>query len=135
MRKLNLFQKCLENREFLRKFLCFFKKSVRFNLFCITISAKEVRKTEAQEKSFKTIFEKLLSERVSDELSESMNGYIKKKGKKISAYDAMAMVQLKKALDGDPKAFELIRETLGQKSDGQKDRDFGGVVKVLITDE
>lgn len=94
-----------------------------------------MRETDAQEKSFKTIFEKLLSERVSDELSESFSGYIRKKGKKLSAYDAMAMVQLKKALEGDPKAFELIRETLGQKNDNRKDADFGGVVKVLITDE
>lgn len=91
--------------------------------------------TEMQEKSFKSIFEKLLSERITDEFKETFDGYIQKKNKKISAYDAMAMVQLKKALDGDAKAFELIRDTLGQKNAEAKDKDFGGVVKVMITDE
>ena len=87
-----------------------------------------------QEKSFKEIFERLLSERISDELAETLGGYIRKTGKKISVYDAMAMVQLKKALDGDVKSFELIRETLGQKEHEDKG-DFGGVVRVLISDE
>lgn len=91
--------------------------------------------TETQEKSFRAIFEKLLSERVTDEVRETFSGCIQKSGKKISAYDAMAMVQLKKALDGDTKAFELIRDTLGQKNTDFKDKDFGGIVKVTITDE
>ena len=87
-----------------------------------------------QEKTFKEIFEKLLSERISDEFAETLGGYIKQTGKKISVYDAMAMVQMKKALDGDVKSFELIRETIGQKEHDEKS-DFGGVVRVLISDE
>lgn len=88
-----------------------------------------------EEKTFKSVFEKLLSERITDELRESFGGYIQKSGKKISAYDAMAMVQLKKALDGDTKAFELIRDTLGQKNADIKDKEFGGTVRVILSDE
>ena len=88
-----------------------------------------------EEKTFKSVFEKLLSERITDELRESFGGYIQKTGKKISAYDAMAMIQLKKALDGDTKAFELIRDTLGQKNTEIKDKEFGGTVRVIVSDE
>ena len=88
-----------------------------------------------KERSFKDIFEKLLAEKVTDELKESFGGYIEKMGKKISVYDAMALVQLKKALDGDTKAFELIRDTLGHEGAKNDSKEFGGIVKVMITDE
>lgn len=35
--------------------------------------------------------------------------------KEISGAEAIAVAQFKKALKGDPKAFELIRDTAGQK--------------------
>ena len=44
----------------------------------------------------------------------------------------MAMVQLKKALDGDIKAFELIRETVETSA---SDSEENGIIKVMITDE
>ena len=88
-----------------------------------------------KERSFRDIFEKLLAEKVTDEFKETFGGYIEKMGKKISVYDAMALVQLKKALDGDAKAFELIRDTLGQEGAKNDSKEFGGIVKVMITDE
>ena len=57
---------------------------------------------------------------------------MKKTGKRISVYDAMAMVQLKKALDGDIKAFELIRTTVEEEN---KENESNGVIRVMITDE
>ncbi len=86
-------------------------------------------------KSFKTIFEQLLSKKISDEMRESLKGYMKSDRKDLSVYEAMALVQLTKALNGDTKAFELVRDTLGQKLPNQNDTAFGGVVKVMISDE
>jgi len=88
----------------------------------------------SKEKSFRDIFEKLLDEKVTDEFKDTFGGYIKNMGKKVSAYDAMALVQLKKALDGDAKAFELIRDTL-KTNDDKASNEFGGIIKVMITDE
>ena len=38
-----------------------------------------------------------------------------KTGEKMSGAEAIAMAQMKKALKGDAKAFELVRDTSGQK--------------------
>ncbi len=86
-------------------------------------------------KNFKTIFEKMLSGKISDEMRESLKGYMKSERKDLSVYEAMALVQLTKALNGDTKAFELVRDTLGQKVPDKNDTAFGGIVKVMITDE
>ncbi len=86
-------------------------------------------------KSFKMIFENLLSKKISDEMRESLSGYMKREQRDLSVYEAMALVQLTKALNGDAKAFELVRDTLGQKVPQQNDTAFGGVVKVMISDE
>lgn len=88
-----------------------------------------------KEKSFGAVFERLMNEKVTDELKESFSGYIQKTGKRVSACDAMAMVQLKKALDGDGKAFELIRDTLKQKKSEENERETDKVVRVSLNDE
>ena len=93
---------------------------------------KEVIK---KEKSFKRIFEQMLSRKISDEMRDSLSGYMKKEHRELSVYEAMALVQLTKALNGDTKAFELVRDTLGQKTPQQNDTAFGGVVKVMISDD
>lgn len=36
-------------------------------------------------------------------------------GEKLSGAEAIALKQFKKALDGDTKAFEVVRDTAGQK--------------------
>lgn len=107
--------------------LCYYKNAIGIE--------NEVMIIKTDKKSFRDIFEKLLSEKVTEEFKESFMGYIEKTGKKVSVYDAMALVQLKKALDGDAKAFELIRDTLGQKNPQSESKEFGGIVKVMITDE
>lgn len=38
-----------------------------------------------------------------------------KSGKMISGAEAIAIKQMEKALKGDPRAFELVRDTAGQK--------------------
>lgn len=44
----------------------------------------------------------------------------------------MAMVQLKKALSGDIKAFELIRQTVEESN---SETEGSGIIRVMITDE
>ena len=97
----------------------------------------DTKKTEnnGKEKSFKKIFENMLAKKISDEMCESLSGYMKKQKRELSVYEAMALVQLTKALNGDTKAFELVRDTLGQKTPQMNDTAFGGVVKVMISDE
>ena len=77
----------------------------------------------------------MLSKKVSDDFKGSLSGYMKKEQRELSVYEAMALVQLTKALNGDTKAFELVRDTLGQKVPQLTDNAFGGVVKVVVSDD
>lgn len=54
--------------------------------------------------SFREIFDALLGKKVKG-----------KDGQEITIAEAMAMKQVEKALKGDPKAFEISRDTAGEK--------------------
>lgn len=95
----------------------------------------ERKNAPKKEKTFKEIFELMLSKKVSEEFRDSVGGYMKKQKQELSVYEAMALVQLTKALNGDTKAFELVRDTLGQKNPQLTDSAFGGVVKVVVSDD
>lgn len=95
----------------------------------------EEKKDTKTTKSFRQIFECMLSKKVSDEFKDSLGCYMKKQKSELNVYEAMALVQLTKALNGDTKAFELVRDTLGQKTPQITDSAFGGVVKVVVSDE
>lgn len=41
--------------------------------------------------------------------------YTDSKGKTVTGAEAIAIKQMEKALKGDPRAFELVRDTAGQK--------------------
>lgn len=57
-----------------------------------------------KKKAFKEIFDALLGKTVKD-----------KKGEEITVAEAMAMKMVEKAMKGDTKAFEVVRDTNGQK--------------------
>ena len=57
-----------------------------------------------KKKAFSEIFDALLGKTVKD-----------KKGEKITVAEAMAMKMIEKAIRGDTKAFEVVRDTSGQK--------------------
>lgn len=59
----------------------------------------------AARRDLRKAFEALLDQKFTDN----------KSGKKITGAEAIAMKQMEKALKGDPKAFELVRDTAGQK--------------------
>ena len=46
---------------------------------------------------------------------EEIKNYAKLKGKNISVQEAMLIAQVQKAMRGDTKAAEFIRDTAGQK--------------------
>lgn len=46
---------------------------------------------------------------------ESIKNFAELKGKNITIEQAMLIAQIKKALSGDTKAIEFIRDTMGQK--------------------
>lgn len=45
---------------------------------------------------------------------EDIKAFAQLKGKNLTVEQAMLIAQIQKALKGDPKAFELIRDTSGQ---------------------
>ena len=57
-----------------------------------------------KKKAFTEIFDALLGKTVKD-----------KKGEEITVAEAMAMKMVEKAMKGDTKAFEVVRDTNGQK--------------------
>lgn len=46
---------------------------------------------------------------------EAIQNYAELKGKNLTVKEAMLLAQLKNALDGDLKAFEAIRDLIGEK--------------------
>lgn len=69
-----------------------------------------------QRKTFKDVFTSLLECDVSKDALEPLQGVIKSEyGDKITADQAMALAQIVKAVNGDTKAFEVIRDTIGEK--------------------
>lgn len=72
--------------------------------------------TRRQRKTFKDVFTSLLECDVSKDALEPLQGVIKSEyGDKITADQAMALAQIVKAVNGDTKAFEVIRDTIGEK--------------------
>ena len=51
---------------------------------------------------------------------ESIKNFAELKGKNITIEQAMLIAQIKKALSGDTKAMEFIRDTMGQKPVDEK---------------
>lgn len=51
---------------------------------------------------------------------ESIKNFAELKGKNITIEQAMLIAQIKKALSGDTKAIEFIRDTMGQKPVDEK---------------
>lgn len=51
---------------------------------------------------------------------ESIKNFAELKGKNITVEQAMLIAQIKKALGGDTKAIEFIRDTMGQKPVDEK---------------
>lgn len=73
-----------------------------------------------------------MKEHIPESLADELGDCVGRTGKRISVYDAMAMVQLKKALSGDIKAFELIRQTVEESN---SETEGSGIIRVMITDE
>ena len=73
-----------------------------------------------------------MKERIPESLADELGDCVGRTGKRISVYDAMAMIQLKKALSGDIKAFELIRQTVEESN---SETEGSGIIRVMITDE
>jgi hypothetical protein len=68
-------------------------------------SVESRNKNTAERKDLRKAIEILLEKTVSKD----------KDGKEISGAEAMALKQFEKALKGDTRAFEVIRDTAGQK--------------------
>lgn len=67
--------------------------------------ARQVKHEKAeQRKAFRNIFNAMLGKEVKY-----------KHGEKLTVAEAIAMKQIENALKGDPKAFEIVRDTSGQK--------------------
>lgn len=69
-------------------------------------------------KAFKDVFNTLLTNDLSPELAEALNdksGALSIDTKGFTVNDYMALAQVVKAIGGDTKAFEVIRDTVGEK--------------------
>ena len=80
------------------------------------MGGKASGETRRQRKTFREVFTGLLECDVSKDALEPLQGIIKSEyGDKITADQAMALAQIVKAVNGDTKAFEVIRDTIGEK--------------------
>ena len=76
---------------------------------------KASAKARQQKKTFKTIFEALLQDKSIDDA-------------KLTNDQAMAMQMIKEALNGNVKAFEVVRDTIGEKPTDKVDQNITGQV-------
>lgn len=83
------------------------------------IRSGEVRREKArQRKEMKSTLETLLTMPLKTGKAQSIDdiqSFAKIQGKNISVNEAIAVRVIQRALNGDLKAFELIRDTIGEK--------------------
>ena len=75
-------------------------------------------KARREKKAFKATLESLLTmsmQKGKDVSIEEVQNFAEIKGKNISVQDAILIAQVQKAMKGDTRAAEYVRDTLGQK--------------------
>ena len=65
---------------------------------------------------------------------ESIKNFAELKGKNITIEQAMLIAQIKKALSGDTKAIEFIRDTMGQKPVDEKKVETNSTESALLAE-
>lgn len=55
---------------------------------------------------------------------DTIRNYAALNGKNITVQEAIMLAQIKKAMDGDTKAAEYVRDTIGQKPDNKMNIDM-----------
>ena len=97
--------------------------------------AKQI-KTKNGRVPFRQLFTQLLEKEMSPQRLESFGGdaitdYVD--GEKITPGHVMAVVMMHKAMKGDAKAFEFIRDTIGEKpKDKGEQRNVNDVPKIVV---
>ena len=90
------------------------------------------RKRRKKRRSLKQVFEYLLSCQRGEEavsLAAKEGAII---SRDITVNEAIAAIQVAKAMKGDAKAFELIRNTIGEKPADKGDIDLSAIPKIVI---
>lgn len=75
---------------------------------------KASQAVQAEKRTFRTIFESLLKENIDIDKFPELAKHIEAKTA-LTADKAMSMAMMLKALQGSEKAFELVRDTIGEK--------------------
>ena len=60
---------------------------------------------------------------------EEIQSIAEMKGKSISVHEAIMLAQIRKAVEGDTKAAEYIRDTSGQKPDSKMNIEHEGTIR------
>ena len=82
-------------------------------------------------KTLKQVFEFLLASPLGEEMAALAGRESAGLCREMTVYEAIAAVQVAKAMKGDARAFELIRNTLNEKQ-AEKSRSGGQFPKVMI---
>lgn len=92
-------------------------------------------KTKQTRQPFRQMFVQLLAkEMTADQLAdfdgEKIAGYVE--GDTVTPADIMAVVMMHKAMRGDAKAFEFIRDIIGEKPKDKQEPHTDEIPKILI---
>lgn len=91
--------------------------------------------TKLRRKAFKEVFSTLLNNSLSDDLAASINKKSSALGINTDGFtvnDYMALAQIVKAVGGDTKAFEVIRDTVGEKPTDKQELSITDIPKINI---
>ena len=94
----------------------------------------ESGKTRRKKRLMKDLVVEMLNSKIwSDELkAKILNVFPEMEEEKMQVQTAMIASQIQKAMKGDAKAFELMRDTAGQKPIDQQQIDFGNTDRIEI---
>ena len=86
-------------------------------------------------KMFKQLFNELLAGELTPELAEALNEKSNALGIDTSGFtvaEYIGLAQVVKAVGGDTKAFEVIRDTVGEKPVDKQEMDIKAIPKISV---
>lgn len=86
-------------------------------------------------KAFKQVFNELLAGELTPELAEALNEKSTALGIDTAGFtvaEYIGLAQVVKAVSGDTKAFEVIRDTVGEKPADKQELDIKAIPKINV---
>ena len=96
---------------------------------------KTGRKTRKKRKMFKQLFNELLADEIAPQLAQALKEKNNSLGIDTTGFtvaEYIGLAQMAKAVGGDTKSFEVIRDTVGEKPADKKEINLKEIPKINV---